>query len=657
MASFSEMTVTNCQMNLLPGSSEDTAAESLGLLDPRIRVTGNTIRFQVGNPSNLLGRFINSLLVLPPVPQLLGLKAAQTVYARLQSDRRPVLPPFEPLETLLQNPKIVSAFQKALDAFEITPRTDMGALFQMPRSGPVVVVANHPLSGVEGIAIGAEITRIRPDVKVMVNHLLGVIPELRANLILANPFGGESASIQNRRMFRESIEWLRSGHVLVVFPAGAISNRLPLWRRGSPDARLSEDPEWNQNIFRMIVDFKAAVLPAYVPGEPGIVIDLLRKLSPYLGMPLMIREMVKLRGKTITIHFGNVIRPEVIDGLSRFGTSLVVDTIRTATYSLRTQSTRKAPFAPETDETRAAYLHEKTSLSKDQILIDRTNYLVYSTKGFQAPYTLYEMGRLREMAFRSLGEGSGFSADIDHYDSHYTHIVLLDRRKERIAGGYRIGPIQEILENHGSKGLYTSTLFEYDTLLEGEFRQGLELGRSFVVREYRGSGLALLWKGIGEYVAKRPWHRYLVGPVSVSQDFSEASRSLIFSYLHEYQFDEDRAKKVKPKNEIDFPLLSRSQLQDLLKLNNSHTPDQWMTAVIEKVKDLEGPKGLPFPELVSHYFVKLGAKAICFQKDPEFQSTDALVVVDLTKIAPRQLLFYLGEEGSKKFLAYHTKAS
>lgn len=148
---------------------------------------------------------------------------------------------------------------------------------------------------------------------------------------------------------------------------------------------------------------------------------------------------------------------------------------------------------------------------------------------------LKEIGRLREISFRHVGEGSGEKRDIDSYDFYYKHLIIWDDEALEIAGAYRIGDCREIIEDFDVDGLYTSTLFKYDSAFMPYFEHGLELGRSFVQPKYWNSrALDYLWQGIGAYVRENPNIRYLFGPVSLSDTFTTQAKALLIYYYSHY---------------------------------------------------------------------------------------------------------------------------
>src|SRR5450755_1530635 len=182
----------------------------------------------------------------------------------------------------------------------------------------------------------------------------------------------------------------------------------------------------------------------------------------------------------------------------------------------------------------AEFLAEEVArIPKDRCLAEIGELAVYVGTAREMPHLLHEVGRLRELTFRKVGEGTGKSRDLDPFDDYYWHIVLWHKTKQELVGAYRAGDTAEILAERGISGLYTSTLFHYDERVFQKLGPAMELGRSFVRPEYQRqyAPLLLLWKGIARMVARRPQIPVLFGAVSISNAYNEASRELIYRFF------------------------------------------------------------------------------------------------------------------------------
>ncbi|MDA0935395.1 MAG: GNAT family N-acetyltransferase, partial [Planctomycetota bacterium] len=267
------------------------------------------------------------------------------------------------------------------------------------------------------------------------------------------------------------------------------------------------------------------------------------------------------------------------------------------------------------------------------------------------PHVLPEIGRLREETFRAVGEGTGQETDLDRFDRDYLHLFLWEPKTQRIAGAYRLGPTDRLLARGGLSALYTSTLFDMDRAFVEHVTPGLELGRSFVCADFQRSfmPLLLLWRGIGEFVARNPQYHRLFGPVSISASYDAASRDLIVEHLRAHQFAPEFADLVRARRP--------HQSDQARRFGLSWTPSMLrdLSEVSAMVADMErDAKGVPV--LIREY-LKLGGKIIGFNVDPDFANVvDGLVLVDLAETERRLLVRYMGAEGADRFLDAQRRA-
>jgi hypothetical protein len=292
---------------------------------------------------------------------------------------------------------------------------------------------------------------------------------------------------------------------------------------------------------------------------------------------------------------------------------------------------------------------EVARLDATSLLAENKVLQVWQAEAAQIPYLLLEIGRLREITFRAIGEGTGKPFDLDRFDQHYLHIFLWHKERQEVVGAYRLGRCDKILQKQGKSGLYTSTLFKYRSKLFERLGPALELGRSFVRPEYQRSytPLLLLWKGIGAYVVANPQYRTLFGPVSISRDYSDLSRRLIAGSLRETLLAPKLAGLVKPRVPLDRrPVRVKGCAADL-----AHTFCSNIEQVGAMVADIDvEQKGIPV--LLRHY-LNLGGKLLAFNVDREFSDVlDGLILVDLTETERKTLERYFGKEGTEAFLNY-----
>jgi hypothetical protein len=284
----------------------------------------------------------------------------------------------------------------------------------------------------------------------------------------------------------------------------------------------------------------------------------------------------------------------------------------------------------------------------DALLAEHDPFAVYAAKAHQIPHILLELGRLREITFRAVGEGTGQSTDLDKFDADYWHLFIWNWREREIVGSYRLGLTDEILPLRGKKGLYTTTLFRFKSSVLSSIDPAIELGRSFVVEKYQRKpvSLGLLWKGIGQFIVRHPRYFNLFGPVSMSSEYQSLSRNLMVTYLREHSMDPVLASKVKPRNP------DRSRFfggLDKTSFRRSVRDIDDVSALISEIEREE--RGVP---VLLRQYLKLNATFISFNLDPSFNNAlDGLMLVDLRRTPVKVLERYLGKEGVHRFLALH----
>lgn len=530
-------------------------------------------------------------------------------------------------------------FEKLLKKLDLRCECHPSDLHRVPKRGPVVAVANHPFGLAEGILLGSLLLGVRPDVKFLANSMLANVPGLGQYVFGVNPFGG--AAGENWKALRQSIDWVKKGGMLVVFPAGEVSS-LDL-------AKLEiADPKWDDKITRIIQMAGATSLPIYFHGVNSAMFQVAGLIHPLLRTMLLPRELANKRGGALRVSIGRPIKPQTLIRLKAEGAATDYLRQRTHLLDIRRRQPKKLfrvglkPAAVIPAVPAVLLRDEIASLPAECKLLESGGYEVYAAKAGQIPNCLREIGRLREITFRRAAEGTGRSIDIDRFDRDYLHLFLWSTDSNEIAGAYRLAGTDAVPE------LYTGTLFKFREGLLESMSPALELGRSFVRIEYQKSfsALLLLWKGIGRYVARNPRYRVLFGPVSISRDYSEASRALIVAYLQERCGNGDLARYVEPRRRFRSPRLRGCNPRLLAHLLEN------VEELSDAVADME-PDGKGVPVLLRQY-LNCGGEMLAFNVDSAFSDVvDGLVVVDLMKMSRPQLEKYLGKEGAARFWALH----
>ncbi len=520
---------------------------------------------------------------------------------------------------------------------------DPRRLARMPDTGPLVVVANHPFGGVEGMALAQVLRRRRPDLRILANHLLGRVPELGPLMIHVNPFAGASAARQNTAPLRQALAWLKGGGALLVFPAGAVSH---LHLR----ARAVIDPPWQPTVSWLVRRSGAAVQPVFVAGRNSATFQIAGLVSPHLRTALLVRELLRGQQRVVHAHAGKLIGA---DELGR----LADDAERTAwlRFMVYALAPRPAPtpvdgpqVAVAAGSQGASVAAQVAALPASARLLQHGDYSVYLTSAAQIPSVLQEIGRQRELTFRAAGEGSGKALDLDRYDAHYLHLWLWDHAKDHLAGAYRLAAIDRVLAERGERGLYVASLFRFRRGALHALGPTLELGRSFVACDYQRDfqPLLLLWQGIGRYLVANPQYTKLIGPVSIARTYTDQSRGLMAHYLSRYCASPELAGAVRGNY--------RPRQQPLRGLGDAtvgrllHDVDA-VASLVSAIED-DG-KGLPV--LLRHY-LKLSGQVLAWNVDRAFGDVlDALLLVDLRRTDPRLLRRYMGADGVAQFLTQH----
>jgi putative hemolysin len=516
---------------------------------------------------------------------------------------------------------------------------------RLPVTGPLLLVANHPFGLIEGIVLGAILSRIRPDFRFLANALLASIPGLENRVIPVNPFGGSQSVQENRKPVRQCIDWLKSGGLLVVFPAGEVATvRFP--------AMTIEDSEWTANMARLSKLTGAAVLPLFFHGTNSPAFHVAGFVHPRLRTALIPRELLRKAGTTIRLSIGTIIPADRLaaapdpTGYVRGRTLLLEARAQRPVKTGGLIHLKPAAIAAPQDANLIA--KEIGNLPDDQILVRHGEYVVCFATAAQIPCALQETGRLREITFRLAGEGTGKSTDLDGYDRYYSHLLMWNRQTREIAGAYRFAKTDEVIASFGVDGLYTNTLFRLKPAFYRSIQPALELGRSFVRPEYQKSffPLLMLWKGIGHYVARNSRYRTLFGPVSISKDYTASSRDLIVSFVRSRCGNNDLAAHIEPRKPLQARRPSPCDPRNFSALLSD------VDELSEVVADIE-PDRKKIPILLRHY-LNLGGQVLDFSVDRKFSNVvDGLVVLDLGKVNRRQLERYMGGENADAFLREH----
>jgi putative hemolysin len=528
---------------------------------------------------------------------------------------------------------------------------------RIPATDPVVVVANHPFGMLDGASLAVLLTRVRPDVKVVTNFPLGDIPELTRHCIVLDPLSNESDG--SRRAASEAEAWLQDGGMLALFPAGDVSQ----WQL--PQAHIS-DPQWSDLAVRLIRKTRASTLPVYFCGRNSMGFHLFGMIHPKLRTAFLLQEFLQQEGRSVEVRVGSEIPGDSVAAIAddreateylRWRTYLLARRTRAETLSpltawplaVRSKLSEKVLPPVAAAEKPEVLVAELRQLGSDRCLAENGTLAVYLVKANETPRLLRELGCVREMTFRAAGEGTGKQRDLDRFDRYYWQLLLWNKTKRELVGGYRVGNTAEILPQRGVRGLYTSTLFRYDARLFEKIGPALELGRSFVRVEYQRqyAPLLLLWKGIARLLATHPGAPMLFGAVSISNDYNKASREMIYRFFEARMQEDELAELIEPRRPFRpawlRPWDCRAMCHALRDLEELSEP----------ITDIEADgKGLP---ILLRQYAKIGGKMLGFNVDRKFSNVlDGLVMVDLRQTEPAVLERFMGREAAAEFRTYHS---
>lgn len=494
----------------------------------------------------------------------------------------------------------------------------------IPAEGRLIIIANHPIGSLDGLALLKLVGEVRSDVKIIANDLLMNFSNLHSLFIPVDNMGAGNTL----RSYRATIAALESEQAVIVFPAGEVSRARPT---GVTDTR------WRPGFLHFARKTSAPVLPVHIAAKNSLLFYGASLLFKPLGTALLAHEMFNKRSHTIRFSVGEAISAKQLQTKQLHDRTLV-KRLKKHVYQIgRNRSpifeTLRTIAHPEDRQ----QLQEE--LYKAQLLGEtRDQNRIYLFDAFADSAVMREIGRLREVAFRKVGEGTGSRRDLDEFDQHYRHLVLWDREKLEIAGAYRLGEGKKILAEKGEAGFYTRTLYTFTPELRPYLEQGVELGRSFVNPDYWGkASLDYLWQGIGAYLNHHPEVRYLFGPVSMSADYPpDLTDALVYFYQRYHRCDRELAIARHPYH------LSAEKLNRIHEKFGERDREQ----AFELLQQMFVAQGQKFPVLFKQYaavYEEGGFQSLVFGVDPDFgDCLDGMCMGDLSKLKPSKRKRYIG---------------
>jgi putative hemolysin len=523
-----------------------------------------------------------------------------------------------------------------LDEFQIKFEIPEEDLKRLPKDGAYITVSNHPLGGIDGILLLKLMLEREPNFKIIANFLLHRIEPMKPYIMPVNPFENHKDAKSSVIGIKETLRHLSDGKPLGMFPAGEVSTY--------KDGKLVVDKPWEEGAIKVIRKAQVPVVPIYFHAKNSRLFYLLSKIDDTLRTAKLPSELLTQKDRVIKVRIGKPI--SVTEQNEHQGIEEYSEFLRRKTYMLANsfdeQESKllnpaslnlnlKAPKTPKQIVKPANHeeiLKEVAELKNgDYRLTQSKNYQVFFVSADKIPNILHEIGRLREITFREVGEGTNESIDLDQYDKYYHHMFLWDDDAQVIAGAYRMGLGSEIYPKYGIEGFYLQELFRFEPELHDMMSKSIEMGRAFIIKEYQQKPmpLFLLWKGIVHTTLRYPEHKYLMGGVSISNQFTDFSKSLMIEFMKSNYYDPYIAQYVHPKKEFKVKLKDADK--DFL-FNETEADLNKFDKIIDEIE----PGNLRLPVLIKKY-IKQNARVVAFNVDPMFNnSVDGLMYIRIADI-------------------------
>ena len=519
-----------------------------------------------------------------------------------------------------------------LDEFQIKFEIPEEDLKRLPKEGPYITVSNHPLGGIDGILLLKLMLEREPDFKIIANFLLHRIEPMKPYIMPVNPFETHKDAKSSVLGIKETLRHLSDGKPLGMFPAGEVSTY--------KDGVLVVDKPWEIGAIKVIRKAQVPVVPIYFHAKNSRLFYFLSKISDTFRTAKLPSELLTQKNRIIKVRIGKPISVaeqneyENIESYSEFlrkKTYMLANAFYKGNKLLLNTPSFKIPKSPK--EIAKPANHDKILEEMDMLkegdyrLLQSKNYHVYLVTADKIPNILHEIGRLREITFRHVGEGTNESLDLDQYDKYYHHMFLWDDDTQLIAGAYRMGLGSHIYTKYGIDGFYLHELFRFEPELYDMMHSSIEMGRAFITKEYQQKPmpLFLLWKGIVHTTLRYPEHKYLIGGVSISNQFSEFSKSLMIEFMKSHYYDPYIAQYVHPKKEFKVKLKDADK--DFV-FNETESDLNKFDKIIDELE----PGTLRLPVLIKKY-IKQNARVVAFNVDPLFNNAvDGLMYIRISDI-------------------------
>ncbi len=527
----------------------------------------------------------------------------------------------------------VAFFDSLLDDLQIQFEIPEEDLNRIPKEGAFITISNHPLGGIDGILLLKLLVKKRPDYRIIANFLLHRIEPMKPYIMPVNPFEDRKDVKSSVAGVKEALMHIRENRPLGIFPAGEVSTY--------KDGKLMVDKPWEEGAIKLIKKANVPIIPIYFHAKNSRLFYVLSKINDTLRTAKLPSELLSQKQRVIKVRIGKPISvkdQDEYDSLDDFH-----EFIRKKTYMLANPFEKEGKTISEAANSLKIPKEPKQIVSQKDVnpmieevnvlrengdrMMESKNYEVFFASADKIPNLLYEIGRLREITFREVGEGTNNSIDLDDFDKHYHHLFLWDSLKKRLVGAYRMGLGDTIYKKYGIEGFYVQTLFKFEPEMFTMMSKTIDIGRAFIVKEYQQKPMPLffLWKGIVHVTLRYPEHKYLTGGVSISNQFSNFSKSLMIEFMKSHYYDPYIAQYIHPKKEYKVKLkdADREFVFDATQSDLNK---------FDRVIDELEPGNLRMPVLIKKY-IKQNAKLVAFNVDPKFNNAiDGLIFLKISDI-------------------------
>lgn len=552
----------------------------------------------------------------------------------------------------LSHLKGLEYINKTLDLYGVTFEIPEEDLKRLPKDGVFITLSNHPLGGLDGGLLLKLMLEHRSDYKIIANFLLNNFKPLQPYIMPVNPFEDRKEAKSSHNGIKSAILHLREGKPLGIFPAGEVST--------VKEGKNYVDRPWEPSVMRLVQKTKVPVIPIYFHARNSRLFYKMASISGLLRTAKLPSELFSQESRTIKVRIGNPVSVkdqeeysnlEDFTNFLRMKTYMLANPFEKKTLRESIPQNLKLPKSPKEIAVKGSINLIESELEfcrdNDRRLLISKNYEVFLAKRTDVPNVVHEIGRLREITFREIGEGTNNSIDLDPFDDYYHHMFLWDNEANKLVGAYRMGMGSEIYSSRGINGFYLQDLFRFEPELYKMMSESIEMGRAFIIKEYqlRPMPLFLLWKGIVHCTLRFPEHKYLIGGVSISNKFSNFSKSLMIEFMRSHYYDPYVAQYVRPKKEFKVKLKDADK--DFV-FDESKSDLNKFDKIIDEVE----PGSLRIPVLIKKY-IKQNAKVVAFNVDPLFNNAvDGLMyirIADLPESTVKPVMEEFQEELEQKY--------